>query len=168
MPLKRFIETIEKSSSISRAPGLAVFLTGHPDSTPTALLHNLKHNKTLHNHNVILSVVTEDTPRTSAANRISLEMISDRFTRITLRFGFMENPNVPRELAACRSLGLKFDVMSTSFFLSRRSLRPASQSLMPRWQDNLFIALARSADDATRYFHIPSGRAVEVGTQITL
>ena len=85
-----------------------------------------------------------------------------------MRFGYMEGPNVPKALAACRSYGLKFDVMSTSFFLSRRALRPANASRMPRWQDKLFIALARSSDDASRYFSIPSGRAVEIGTQITI
>jgi len=166
--LGSFIQTILNSSSIARVPGTAVFLTGSPDTTPTSLLHNLKHNKVLHEHNIILSVVTEDTPRVADADRISLELLSDRFSRITLRFGYMESPNVPKALAACRSRGLKFDVMSTSFFLSRRSLRPASQSKMPHWQDKLFINLARSADDASQYFHIPSGRAVEVGTQITI
>lgn len=166
--LTGFIPSIAKSTSINRAPGMAVFLTGHPDSAPTSLLHNLKHNKVLHDHNVILQVITGDTPRVDDEDRISLENLSERFTRITLRFGYMESPNVPKALVDCRRLGLKFDVMSTSFFLSRRSLRPASHSRMPHWQDKLFITLARSADDASRYFHIPSGRAVEVGTQITI
>ena len=166
--LAGFIPSLAKSTSINRAPGTAVFLTGHPDSAPTSLLHNLKHNKVLHDHNVILQVVTADTPRVDDEDRISLENLSERFTRITLRFGYMESPNVPKALTECRRLGLKFDVMSTSFFLSRRSLRPASHSKMPHWQDKLFINLARSSDDASRYFHIPSGRAVEVGTQITI
>ena len=107
-------------------------------------------------------------PRVADADRISLETLSDHFTRITARIGYMESPNVPKALVACRALGLKFDVMGTSFFLSRRSLRPALHSKMPGWQDRLFINLARSADDASRYFHIPSGRAVEVGTQIPI
>ncbi len=168
VPLGDIIQTLSSSSSIHRVSGTAVFLTGHPDSTPTSLLHNLKHNKVLHEHNVILNVITEDMPRVAAADRTSLEALSDRFTRITLRFGYMESPNVPKALVACRPLGLKFDVMNTSFFLSRRSLRPAPHSKMPHWQDKLFINLARSAVDASRYFSIPSGRAVEVGTQITI
>jgi KUP system potassium uptake protein len=168
VPLGNFIQTLLNSSSITRVKGMAVFLTGHPDSTPTSLLHNLKHNKVLHEHNIILQVITEDTPRVGNADRIALKNLSDHFTQITLRFGYMESPNVPKALVACRALGLKFDVMSTSFFLSRRSLRPAPHSKMPHWQDKLFINLARSADDASRYFHIPSGRAVEVGTQITI
>lgn len=165
--LADFISMLAKSS-VTRAKGMAVFLTGHPDATPTALLHNIKHNKVLHDHNVILNVVTEDMPRVPESDRITLRQLSDAFTSVTMRFGYMESPNVPNGLAACRSYGLKFDVMSTSFFLSRRVLRPARQSKMPRWQDRLFIALARSSDDASKYFHIPSGRAVEIGTQITI
>lgn len=155
-------------SSVTRASGMAVFLTGHPDATPTALLHNIKHNKVLHENNVILNVVTEDMPRVAESDRITLKRLSDAFTSVTMRFGYMESPNVPMALAACRAHGLNFDVMSTSFFLSRRAQRPAPQSKMPRWQDRLFIALARPSDDASKYFHIPSGRAVEIGTQITI
>jgi len=166
--LASFLQSIAKSSTIGRATGTAVFLTGNPNSTPTSLLHNLKHNKVLHDHNIILSVITEDKPRVPEADRTSVTVLSDRFSKITLRFGHMESPNVPKALAACRPLGVKFDIMSTSFFLSRRALRPASQSQLPHWQDKLFINLARSADDASQYFHIPSGRAVEVGTQINI
>jgi KUP system potassium uptake protein len=165
--LADFITMLAKSS-VTRASGTAVFLTGHPDATPTALLHNIKHNKVLHEHNVILNVITEDMPRVPDSDRIALKRLSDTFTGVTMRFGYMESPNVPIALAACRPYGLKFDVMSTSFFLSRRALRTAPQSKMPRWQDKLFIGLARSSDDASKYFHIPSGRAVEIGTQITI
>jgi KUP system potassium uptake protein len=165
--LAEFIEMLAKSTP-ERVRGVAVFLTGQPDSTPSALLHNLKHNKILHEHNVIMNVVTEDLPRIDEAQRVMVERLSDSFARVTLRFGFMEEPNVPRALAASRAKGMAFDVMRTSFFLSRRALRPAPHSPMPRWQDRLFIWLARSANDASRYFGIPSGRAVEVGTQIAV
>jgi KUP system potassium uptake protein len=90
------------------------------------------------------------------------------FSLVRLRFGFMETPNVPKALAIARKLGWHFDIMSTSFFLSRRALRPAAKSGMPRWQDRLFIGLARSANDATDYYQIPTGRVVEVGTQVTI
>jgi KUP system potassium uptake protein len=113
-------------------------------------------------------VVTEDIPHVSEADRVSVTPSSPLFTFVTLRFGFMETPNIPKALGMARKLGLKFDIMSTSFFLSRRSLKPADTSRMPRWQDQLFIALARSANDATDYFQIPTGRVVEVGTQITI
>jgi KUP system potassium uptake protein len=155
-------------SSITRASGTAVFLTGNPDATPTALLHNIKHNKVLHDNNIILKVITEDAPRVAGGERLTVTRQSDSFTTVTMRFGYMESANVPMGLAACRAYGVSFDVMSTSFFLSRRALRPSPQSRMPRWQDKLFILLARSSDDASRYFHIPSGRAVEIGTQITI
>jgi KUP system potassium uptake protein len=165
--LLEFIEMLAKSPP-DPVRGTAVFLTGQSESTPRALLHNLKHNKVLHRHNIVLNVLIEDRPRVPEAERSAVERLSDGFTRVTLRFGFMETPNVPYALAGVRAQGLKFDVMATSFFLSRRALRPAMQSEMPRWQDNLFIRLARSANDASQYFQIPSGRAVEVGAQITV
>jgi KUP system potassium uptake protein len=149
-------------------PGTAVFLTSDPQSAPTALLHSLKHYKVLHEKNVILTVETADTPRVPAADRVRIEGVGKTFSRVWLRFGFMETPNVPKALAIARKLGWQFDIMATSFFLSRRALRPAAHSGMPRWQDRLFIHLARAANDATDYFQIPTGRVVEVGTQVTI
>jgi KUP system potassium uptake protein len=167
VPLDDLIKSLEK-----RPPhivkGTAVFLTSDPAFAPTALLHNLKHNKVLHEHNVILTIETAHTPRVALSGRVRIEKVSDRFSKVRLRFGFMESPNVPKALAVARKLGWQFDIMSTSFFVSRRSLKPASQSGMPRWQDLLFIALSRSANDATDYFQIPTGRVVEVGTQVTI
>jgi KUP system potassium uptake protein len=149
-------------------PGTAVFLTSEPTLAPTALLHNLKHNKMLHESNLIVSIVTEDIPQVNEAERISITPISDHFVVVCLRFGFMQTPNVPKSLAAARKQGLKFDIMTTSFFLSRRSLKPSPSSGMPHWQDQLFIAMSRSANDASDYFQIPTGRVVELGTQITV
>jgi KUP system potassium uptake protein len=151
-----------------RVKGTAVFMTGSPDHVPSALLHNLKHNKVLHEQNVILSVAVEDTPRVEEARRASVERLSDGFLRVTLRFGFMEVPNVPSALPACRREGWRFDVMRTSFFLSRRALRPSARSKMPWWQDILFIRLARSASDVSDHFCIPPSRALEVGSQVTV
>jgi KUP system potassium uptake protein len=149
-------------------PGTAVFLTSDPDSAPTALLHNLKHNKVLHEHNVILTVVTTNTPRVSDEERVRISRVSPLFSKVELRFGFMETPNVPKALAIARKQGWQFDIMATSFFLSRRLLKPAAKSGMPRWQDKLFIRLTKSASDATDFFQIPTGRVVEVGTQVTV
>jgi len=167
VPLVDLIKSLEK-----RPPhivkGTAVFLTSDPAYVPTALLHNLKHNKVLHEHNVILTIHTAETPRVDVADRVRMENISDKFSTVRLTFGFMESPNVPKALAIARKLGWQFDIMSTSFFVSRRSLKPAAQSGMPRWQDHLFIAMSRSANDATDYFQIPTGRVVEVGTQVTI
>jgi KUP system potassium uptake protein len=167
VPLAEFVATLEKRPP-ERVQGTAVFLTGNPDNVPGALLHNLKHNKVLHERNVILSVATEDTPRVAEADRASVERLSDGFLRVTLRFGFMETPNIPKALPACRARGWRFDVMRTSFFLSRRALKPSARSEMPRWQERLFIGLARSASDASRHFRIPTSRAVEVGSQVTV
>jgi KUP system potassium uptake protein len=165
--LKEFIPMLE-SRPPGRVKGTAVFMTGSPDHVPSALLHNLKHNKVLHEQNVILSVAVEDTPRVEEARRASVERLSDGFLRVTLRFGFMEMPNVPSALPACRREGWRFDVMRTSFFLSRRALRPWARSKMPWWQDILFIRLARSASDVSDHFCIPPSRALEVGSQVTV
>ncbi len=167
VPLDDLIRSLEK-----RPPhivkGTAVFLTSDPAFVPTALLHNLKHNKVLHEHNVVLTIETAQTPRVDLSERFRMEKISDKFSKVRLRFGFMEQPNVPKALAIARKQGWQFDIMSTSFFVSRRSLKASAQSGMPLWQDHLFIALSRSANDATDYFQIPTGRVVEVGTQVTI
>src|SRR5438128_1517378 len=166
-PLADLVELLGKPPP-QRVAGTAVFLTSDPASAPTALMHSLKHYKVLHEKNVILTIETAPTPRIDPAERVRLEQISATFSKVTLRFGFMESPNVPNTLAIARKLGWQFDIMSTSFFLSRRALKPAAHSGMPRWQDHLFINLSRAANDATDYFQIPSGRVVEVGTQVTI
>ncbi len=167
MPVTDLIEMLEKSPP-HRVPGTAVFLTAHPDSAPTALLHSLKHYKVLHEHNVILSIATEDIPRVAPEDRVEIEPAGHEFMRVVLHFGFMERPNVPKALAIARKLGWTFDIMSTSFFLSRRSVRPDAKSGMPGWQDRLFIFLAQNADDASSYFQLPTDRVVEIGTQVTV
>lgn len=148
--------------------GTAVFLTSDPLSAPTALMHSLKHYKVLHEQNVILSVVTAPQPIVPDSERVKMETLNDLFMRVTLTFGYMEQPNIPRALAICRKQGWKFDIMTTSFFLSRRSLKASPNSGMPVWQDKLFIGLARTAADATEYFQIPTGRVVEIGTQVAI
>jgi KUP system potassium uptake protein len=149
-------------------PGTAVFLTGDPESAPTALMHSLKHYKVLHESNVILTIATAPTPLVPEDERVEMEKINDLFMRVKITFGYMEQPNLPRALALCRKQGWKFDIMTTSFFLSRRSLKASRQDGNPVWQDKLFIALARNAADATEYFQIPTGRVVEIGTQVVI
>jgi KUP system potassium uptake protein len=166
-PIDGLIETLDKSQP-HKVPGTAVFLTADPSSAPTALLHSLKHYKVLHEQNVVLTIITESTPRVAQADRISIEPLGKVFTRILIRFGFMETPNIPKALGLARKQGLSFDIMSTSFFLSRRSVRPDVRSGMPVWQDRLFIVLAKNADDASSYFKLPTDRVVEIGTQVTV
>jgi KUP system potassium uptake protein len=167
VPLDTLVASLEKKPPHIVA-GTAVFLTSDPSSAPTALLHNLKHNKILHEHNVILTITTADTPRVPQDERIRMTQISRLFAKVEIKVGFMETPNIPRALAIARKHGWQFDIMSTSFYLSRRALKPSTQSGMPRWQDRLFIALAKSASDATDFFQIPTNRVVEVGTQLTI
>jgi len=167
VPLDTLLASLEKHPP-HIVPGTAVFLTSQPEFAPTALLHNLKHNKILHEHNVILTIITTDTPRVTEDERVKITALSGHFSLVALKFGYMESPNVPKALAVARKHGWQFDIMSTSFFLSRRSLKPAAHSGMPRWQDRLFIGLAKSASDATDFFQIPTGRVVEVGTQVTV
>jgi len=161
------VRMLEKSKP-TRVPGTAIFLTSDPDVAPSALMHNLKHNKVLHERILIMSVKTEETPRVSPANRYELAKISDDFTRITLHYGYMEIPRVPAALANLRKAGLKFDIMTTSFFLGRRTIKPSANSGMPHWQDMLFIQLSRQAATATDFFAIPSDRVVELGAQVTI
>lgn len=167
VPLETLLRSLEKKPP-HIVKGTAVFLTSDPAFAPTALMHNLKHNKILHEHNVILTIITADTPRVTEDDRVTISPVSPHFTRVALKFGYMESPNVPKTLGIARKQGWSFDIMSTSFFLSRRTLKPAAHSGMPRWQDHLFIGLARSASDATDFFQIPTGRVVEVGTQVTV
>jgi KUP system potassium uptake protein len=153
---------------IAIIPGTAVYLTSSPQTAPVALMHSLKHFKSLHEYNVILTIVTATVPRVDPEDRVQMEIINPRFRRVTMTYGYMEDPNVPQGLAKCRALGWKFDIMSTSFLLSRRTLKLSSKSKLPGWQSRLFIFMARNSAGASDYFHIPAGRVVEIGTQVNI
>lgn len=153
----------------ARVNGTAIFLSADVNVAPTSLLHNLKHNRVLHERNIILSIRTEDVPRVPRHERVQIDRTNETFIRVVALYGFMETPSIPKILESCRRRDLKVDMGSTSFFLSRRSLRLAKKSQdMPRWQAQLFIMLAQSAEDATNYFQIPTDRVVEVGTQVSV
>jgi len=165
--LEQLIAMLKKSHP-SRAPGKAVFLTSDPDVAPSALLHNLKHNNVLHDRNLIVTVHSATTPRVSDAERITVEPLSDSFTRVGLYFGYMEVPNVPRALALGKRQGLQLEMMSTSYFLNRRSFRPSPEGGMPYWQDKLFISMTKAASDATGFYRLPSNRVLELGQQFVV
>jgi KUP system potassium uptake protein len=165
VPLLDLVHSLEKHPP-PRIEGTAVFLTSDPESTPTALLHSLKHFKVLHRNNVILTVITTGAPKVDPDERVTIDFVNPSFARLTLKYGFMETPNVPKALAAAKKLGWNFDIMATSFFLSRRSIKAAVKSAMPHWQDKVYVILARNADDASTYFRIPTERVVEIGTQV--
>ena len=167
VPLLELVDIL-KARAPHRAPGTAIFLTSDPDTAPVALMHNLKHNKVLHEKNIILTIVTAETPRVSDDNRIRIEPVNDDFKKVVISYGFMETPNVPKALGLCRKQGLKFDIMATSFFLGRRSVVPSAQSGMPLWQDKVYIFLMRNAANPTDFYKIPPGRVVEMGAQVTV
>ncbi len=167
LPLLDLIRQLERSPP-TRVPNTAIFLTSDPDIVPTAMLHNLKHNMVLHEQNVVMNVRTATIPRVDDGDRVKIERLSDDFSRVTLTFGYMETPNIPRAMVQAKRQGLKFDIMKTSFFVGRRSIKPATKSAMPRWQDDLFLSLARRATNASDFFNIPAGRVVELGTLVTI
>ncbi|MGB8818624.1 MAG: potassium transporter Kup [Rhizobiaceae bacterium] len=151
-----------------RVHGTAVFLTADPETAPTALMHNLKHNHVLHNTNILLTIKTAQVPYVPENEQITVETLSDDFRRIIANLGYMQSPRIPHLLAAARRKGCEFELMQTSFFLGRRTIKASATSGMPLWQDGLYIALARSAANATDFFHIPYNRVVEMGSQVTV
>ena len=165
--MKGLIAMLDKSRPV-RVHGTAIFLTSDPSAAPSSLMHNLKHNKVLHDRIIILTVKTLDMPRVPPVKRSHIEPLSADFTAITLYYGYMEIPRMPAALATLRKAGLKFDIMTTSFFLGRRTLKAATHSFMPKWQDHLFIALSKQAATATDFFSIPSDRVVELGAQVSV
>ena len=165
--LVKLIGMLEKSRPIE-VPGTAVFLTQDPDTAPSALMHNIKHNRVLHSQNFIVTVAVAPTPTVSDDARLTLDRLNDKFIRVSMVFGYMETPNVPKALALARRRGEKFDIMTTSFFLNRRSFRAARNQGLPFWQERVFISLTKSASDATAFYCLPSNRVVELGQQLAI
>ena len=166
MPLAPFLARLPQSR-IVRVPGLAVFLTGSPDYVPTSLLHNLKHNKVLHERVLFVTVQTEDVPEIAPARRVTVSELAAGVNRVILRYGFMESPNIPRELEALGD-AVAFDPMQASYFLGREVLVPAMVPKMPWWRLWLFLVMARNAVPATEFFRIPSDRVVELGVRVAI
>jgi KUP system potassium uptake protein len=166
--IESLVNMLGKSSSLTIVPGTAVFLTSDPEVAPAALMHNLKHNHVLHERNMIVTVLVANSPYVPDAERITLRKISERFTGIEMAFGYMEEPNVPKALVLARKQGEKFDIMSTSFFLNRRSFRSAKTHGLPIWQEKLFVMLTKSASDATSFYRLPTNRVIELGQQLNI
>ncbi|HET8701294.1 MAG TPA: KUP/HAK/KT family potassium transporter, partial [Nitrococcus sp.] len=152
----------------TQVEGTAIFLVSDPDAVPHALLHNLKHNKVLHKRNVILTVDTLETPYADPDERIELEDLDHDFHKLTLRFGFAEDPNVPVALHECAKQGLDIKMMDTTFFLSHKTIVATDHPGMALWRDKLFAFLARNALPATAFFSIPSNRLIELGAQVEI
>jgi len=152
----------------TRVPGTAVFLTANKEGVPHALLHNLAHNKVLHERVVFLTVLTEDVPYVAAGKRMQIEDMGHGFYRIFLHFGFQDEQNIPKALLLSKQAGISFDMMQTSFFLSRETLVATKMPGMALWREHLFIAMARNAESAMGFFRIPTNRVIELGSQVEI
>lgn len=160
-----FLTSIERHPPV-KVSGTAIFLTASQDGVPYALLHNLKHNKVLHERVVFMTIYMEEIPFISEKERIQIETLTQQVIRIKARYGFMEEPNIPVLLESCQDFGIPFNLMETSFFLNRETLIPVMKPEMTRWREKLFVAMSKNAMSATEFFKIPTNRVVELGTQI--
>ncbi len=167
LPLDQFLQSIERGKKVHRVGGTAVFLSGASGLTPTALLHNLKHNKVLHERLLFLTILSELHPYVKPEDRLRVEQLTSHVWRITGHYGFMEQPDVPALLRACADYDLHFDPMQTSYFLGRETIIPTSRNL-PIWRSKLFSIMSRNAESAVAYYNIPPSRVVEFGIQIEL
>ncbi len=167
LPLAAFVARLPSSRTI-RVPGMAIFLTGNQDYVPTALLHNLKHNKVLHERVLFVTIVNEDVPEVAAEERSTVAELGPGIHRVIVRYGFMESPNLPRDLAALGEYGIDYDPMQASYFLNRETLVPATAPKMPAWRLWLFLLMARNAVPATEFFRIPSDRVIEMGVRVAI
>jgi KUP system potassium uptake protein len=167
MPLSLFLGRLPQSRTV-RVPGIAVFMTGNPDYVPNALLHNLKHNKVLHERVIFVTVTNVDEPEVESDQRATVEELSAGVFRVVLRYGFKESPNIPADLAALRGRGVPFEPMQVSYFLGRETIVPSMQPKMPFWRLWLFLVMARNAVSATEFFRIPSDRVVELGVRVAI
>ncbi len=167
LPLELFLPDLE-TTKLPRVPGAAVFLAGDPQGTPLALLHNVKHNKVLHELNVLLTLATDDVPFVPFEERAQVKPLGHGFFRVVAHHGFMDLPDVPRLLRHVRSAALPIDLEATSYFLGRERLIPSGRSGMARWREWLFSVMSQNAQSATTYFRIPPGQVVELGAQVEL
>ncbi len=168
VPLQPFLESLFREPP-QRVPGTAIFLTATPDATPHALLHNLNHNKVLHERVVFLTVEVRDVPWVPFTDRIHTESLGHGCWRVRVRYGFMDRPDVTRALELCGALGLEFNMMETSFFLSREKIVPTQNGQgMASWRERLFAAMARNAANITDFFNIPTNRVIELGTRVEI
>jgi KUP system potassium uptake protein len=166
MPIPVFVASA--ANSAKRVPGTAIFMTSTSDGVPHALLHNLKHNKVLHERVVLLTVTIADVPIVNESKRYTIEDLGRGFFRLILRYGFMEEPNVPATLGEVKGCGQSFRMIETSFFLSRQTLLPSARPGMAVWREKLFAWMLRNAESAMEFFRLPTNRVVELGSQVEI
>lgn len=148
--------------------GTAVFMTANPEGTPIALLHNLKHNKVIHERNIILTILTDEVPQVDAAKRLEITKLAAGFHRVIAHYGFMEEPNVPELLAGAPLVGDPVNLHRTTFFLSRETIVPSGSGSMRRWRQWLFAVMSRNAQSAGSFYRIPPNRVIELGMQVEI
>jgi KUP system potassium uptake protein len=165
IPMDDFITAID---GVHRINGTAVFMTSSKEGVPPALLHNLKHNQVLHERVVLVTVQTADTPHINDFDRIYLHRMGKGFMRLIVRYGFMESPDIPAVLDQCKHLGERFDMMETTFYLSRETIVPSMTRRMTQLRARLFSLLTKNATSASDFFQIPTNRVVELGTQLVI
>jgi KUP system potassium uptake protein len=162
-----FLAELERKAP-ARVPGTAVFMSGNPEGTPGALLHNLKHNKVLHERIVILRFAVSDAPQVEPPDRVQIEELTLGFYRVTAFFGFMESPSIEAVLDSCAAQGLELEPMRTTYFLGRETILATRRTGMARWRKRLFGFMSRNAQQATAYFKLPPNRVVELGMQVEI
>jgi KUP system potassium uptake protein len=167
IPLSMFIEDIDRTAP-HRVRGTAVFMSSNAEATPLALLHNLKHNRVLHEQVIFLTIMVEDIPHIDRDDRLQIEELKKGFHRVVAHYGFMEEPNVPEVLDRARAQGLSFDWMNTTFFLSRETIIPTASPGMAIWRERLFAFLSRNAQRPTDFYRLPANRVVELGMQVEM
>jgi KUP system potassium uptake protein len=167
IPMQEFIKQV-KADSAMRVPGIAIFMSGHPTGTPPALIKNLTHNKVLHEKVVILTVQTEELPHVPVEGRVRVQELGNGFYRVLVRYGFMEDPNIPDVLKAIDVPDLKFDQEAVTFFLGRERLLATEDKGMAIWREKLFAWMSRNSKEATSFFCLPPDSVIEVGTQVEL
>jgi KUP system potassium uptake protein len=168
MPLEMFLQDVAGHKKLVRVPGTALFMTANPEGTPIALLHNIKHNKVLHERNLVLTIVTDEVPQVSPEKRLEVEKLAAGFHRIIAHYGFMEEPNVPELLAVAPIDGGPVKSHTTTFFLSRETIVPNKSRSMARWRQWLFSLMSRNAQSASSFYRIPANRVIELGMQVEI
>jgi KUP system potassium uptake protein len=159
---------LDSADSVARVDGTAVFLTSIGEGAPSSLLHNLKHNQVLHERNILLTVIVEDKPYVTKGNRLLVDEMGKNFFRVRIFYGFMEQPDLPAALELCAGWGIPFDMMTTSFFISRAMIVSSPKPGMMKWRERLFLALSKNAMNAADFFKIPTNRVIEMGTRIEI
>jgi KUP system potassium uptake protein len=163
-----FVQALCQDEHITRVPRTAIYTVANPDTVPQALTHNLKHNRVLHEQNVILTVAFHEVPWIPVEDRVEVELLGHGFWRVVVNYGFKDSPNIPTALDLCGACALTINQFETSYFLSRETVVPTSGNAMPDWQEHLFAAMSRNAGSVIEFFGLPNNAVIELGTRVQI